>query len=81
MKSYLMIACTTLALIGCAHNRGGVGDDSNRQTGYDRNYKMPKSEQYRPSSETVTNDINSGSTSDTGSQENQSPTKDSNQGN
>jgi hypothetical protein len=53
MKNYLMIVCAALAMIGCAHNRGGVGDDSQRETGsdqnserkttYDRNYKMPKS--------------------------------------
>ena len=53
MKYYLMIVCGALAMIGCAHNRGGVGDDSQREMGssqdserkttYDRNYKMPKS--------------------------------------
>ena len=49
MKNYLMIVCAALAMVGCAHNRGGVGDDSQREPGsnqkttYDRNYKMPKS--------------------------------------
>lgn len=49
MKNYLMIVCAAVAMVGCAHNRGGVGEDSERQTGserkveYDRNYKMPKS--------------------------------------
>jgi hypothetical protein len=53
MKNYLMMVCAALAMIGCAHNRGGVGEDSQRETGsdqnserktkYDRNYKMPKS--------------------------------------
>ena len=49
MKNYLIIVCAALAMVGCAHNRGGVGDDSQRETGserkttYDRNYKMPKS--------------------------------------
>ncbi len=79
MKNYLMIVCTALAMVGCAHNRGGVGDDSERQTGYDRNYKMPKTDSSHESNgSSVTNNINNGSTSDrsndAGNQDNQSPT-------
>lgn len=67
MKNYLIIVCAAVAMIGCAHNRGGVGDDSQRETGsdqnserkttYDRNYKMPKSSDNigAPSSSTSTN--------------------------
>ena len=85
MKNYLMIVCAALAMIGCAHNRGGVGDDSQRETGsserkttYDRNYKMPKSESSkRFDGSSVTNNVDSGSTSDrssgAGSQDNQNP--------
>ena len=69
MKNYLMIVCAALAMIGCAHNRGGVGDDSQRETGsnqnserktkYDRNYKMPKSSDSigAPPTSTYTNTI------------------------
>lgn len=86
MKNYLIIVCAAVAMIGCAHDRdrdrGGVGENSERQTGYDRNYKMPKSDSSNGSSVTnsssVTNNTESGSTSDrssgAGSQDNQSPT-------
>ena len=78
MKNYLMIACAALGMIGCAHNRGGVGEDSGRQTGYDRNYKMPKSESSRKfEGSSLTNNVDAGSTSDrssgAGSQDNQPP--------
>lgn len=41
MKRYLIVACAAAALVGCANNRGGMGDDSNRESGsesrtYDR---------------------------------------------
>ena len=74
MKNYLMVAGLALAMIGCAHNRGGVGEDSERQTGYDNNYKMPKTE--KSSSSSVTNEINSTSERSTvpSSEDNQSPT-------
>ena len=67
MKNYLVIVCAALAMVGCAHNRGGVGEDSQREMGsdqnsqrktsYDRNYKMPKSSQYNgaPSTSSSTN--------------------------
>lgn len=77
MKNYLMIGCAALAVIGCAHNRGGVGEDSQRQTSYDRNFKMPKS------SEAIGAPANSSSTStnsgtyNSSSQDNQSPVNDS----
>lgn len=77
MKNYLIIACATLAMVGCAHNRGGVGDDSQRETGsserkatYDRNYKMPKSSEYKGApADSSTSDRSSGA----GSQDNQAP--------
>ena len=77
MKNYLMIACAALAMIGCAHNRGGVGDDSQSETGsserkttYDRNFKMPKSSEYQGApADASTSDRSSGA----GSLDNQTP--------
>ena len=33
MKKTLMVLCSAIALVGCNQNRGGMGDDSNRDTG------------------------------------------------
>jgi hypothetical protein len=33
MKNTLTVLCAAIALVGCDRNRGGMGDNSNRDTG------------------------------------------------
>ncbi|HEY0551958.1 MAG TPA: hypothetical protein VGF13_20305 [Verrucomicrobiae bacterium] len=72
MKNYLMIVCAAMAMVGCAHNRGGAGNDSQRETGYDRNYKMPKSSESSGAPSTSSS-TNSGTSTIDRSSENQVP--------
>jgi hypothetical protein len=34
MKKTLIVLCSAIALVGCNQNRGGLGSDKNRDTGY-----------------------------------------------
>jgi len=70
MKNYLVIACAVIALVGCAKNRGSVGDDSSSQTGNDS--KMPQT------SEAATNNSSTIDRSDTTTPEIKSPSEQKN---
>jgi hypothetical protein len=81
MKTYLMVACAALALVGCARDhRGGMRDRSGTQSGsnYDRNMNSSTNSSSLTNSSSGAPGSSTGTSSGTSSQQN-SDTQNQNQ--
>ena len=65
MKTYIVVVCVAAALVGCAHNRGGMRNESGSQSG--------TSDSYDRSTQSTNNLNSSGNSSSTGNQNTPSP--------